>query len=82
MICGPLPAPALTGMWKKGLPKMEFAKRMELFGVGIFSKLLELKKQQLAKGVHVVDLSVGTPNIPPAQHILDTMAREAADKRT
>ena len=50
MICGPLPAPALTGMWKKGLPKMEFAKRMELFGVGIFSKLLELKKQQLAKG--------------------------------
>jgi len=60
---------------------MEFAKRMELFGVGIFSKLLELKKQQLAKGVHVVDLSVGTPNIPPAQHILDTMAREAADKR-
>ena len=81
MICGPLPAPALTGMWKKGLPKMEFAKRMELFGVGIFSKLLELKKQQLAKGVHVVDLSVGTPNIPPAQHILDTMAREAADKR-
>lgn len=60
---------------------MEFAKRMELFGVGIFSKLLELKKQQISKGVHVVDLSVGTPNIPPAQHILDTMAREAADRR-
>ena len=39
MICGPLPAPALTGMWKKGLPKMEFAKRMELFGVGIFTLL-------------------------------------------
>lgn len=46
---------------------MEFAKRMDRFGEGIFSVLLGMKKEQLAQGRHVVDLSVGTPNIPPAR---------------
>ena len=28
----------------------------------------------------MVDLSIGAPNIPPAQHILDVLCKEAADK--
>ena len=60
---------------------MKFAKRMDRFGTGIFSVLLELKNRQLAQGKHVVDLSVGTPNIPPAQHIMDALCQAAADKR-
>ncbi len=60
---------------------MKFAKRMDRFGTGIFSVLLEMKKQQLAQGQHVVDLSVGTPNIPPAQHIIDALGQAVADQR-
>ncbi|MEM1484691.1 aminotransferase class I/II-fold pyridoxal phosphate-dependent enzyme [Oscillospiraceae bacterium PP1C4] len=59
---------------------MKFSKRMDYFGVGIFSVLLELKNKQLAEGKYVVDLSIGTPNIPPAQHIIDAMTQAAAEK--
>lgn len=59
---------------------MKFAKRMDRFGEGIFSKLAEMKKQKLEAGEAVVDLSIGAPNIPPAQHILDALCKAAADQ--
>ena len=59
---------------------MKFAKRMDRFGEGIFSKLAEMKKQKLEAGDEVVDLSIGAPNIPPAGHILDALCEAAADK--
>lgn len=58
---------------------MQFAKRMERFGEGIFSKLLEIKKQKLERGEQVIDLSVGTPNIPPAEHIRQALCQAAAE---
>lgn len=57
---------------------MKFAKRMDHFGEGIFSKLAELKKERMARGEEVIDLSIGTPNIPPAPHIVEALCREAA----
>jgi len=48
---------------------MQFAKRMDRFGEGIFSKLAEIRKQRTAQGENVIDLSIGAPNIPPAEHI-------------
>lgn len=59
---------------------MKFAKRMDRFGEGIFSRLAEMKKEKLKAGETVVDLSIGAPNIPPAQHILDALCTAAADK--
>lgn len=59
---------------------MKFAERMDRFGEGIFSRLAEIKRQKLEAGESVVDLSIGAPNIPPAQHILDVLCKEAADK--
>lgn len=59
---------------------MKFAKRMDRFGEGIFSKLAEMKKQKLEAGEAVVDLSIGAPNIPPAKHILDALCKAAADR--
>lgn len=58
---------------------MKFAKRMDQFGEGIFASLLAKKNQRLAQGLEVIDLSVGTPNIPPAPHILKALGDEAAD---
>lgn len=48
---------------------MKFAKRMEHFETGIFSQLSQMRKEQEAAGRHVVDLSVGSPNIPPSPHV-------------
>jgi len=58
---------------------MRFARRMNHFGEGIFSKLLELKRQKEEKGEPVIDLSVGAPNIPPAGHITEALCQAAAD---
>ncbi|PYE49749.1 aminotransferase class I/II-fold pyridoxal phosphate-dependent enzyme [Paenibacillus barcinonensis] len=58
---------------------MKFAKRMNHFSEGIFTKLLDIKRRRLEHGQPVIDLSVGTPNIPPAQHIMNALCEAAAD---
>lgn len=58
---------------------MQFAKRMDRFGEGIFSKLSEIKKEKLERGEQVIDLSVGAPNIPPAAHIIDALCEAARE---
>lgn len=60
---------------------MQLAKKMNNFGESIFSSLAAVKNQRLAEGKPVYDFSVGTPNIPPAQHILDTIKAEVADPK-
>ncbi len=50
---------------------------MEHFGTGIFSVLLKMKNEYVARGGRVVDLSVGTPNIPPAEHIINALVEAA-----
>lgn len=60
---------------------MKFAKRMERFNTGIFSVLAELKRKETAQGKKIVDLSVGTPNIPPARHIIDALLESAQNSK-
>lgn len=60
---------------------MQFAERMNQFGEGIFSKLLEIKNNKLNNGEAIIDLSVGTPNIPPAEHIRKALCEAAADEK-
>lgn len=58
---------------------MEFSKRMDRFGEGVFSKLADIKKEKTARGQEVIDLSIGAPNIPPAAHIMEALCQTAAD---
>lgn len=58
---------------------MKFSNRMTHFGEGIFAVLLAEKNRQLAAGRHIVDLSVGTPNIPPAPHVIEALVKSASD---
>ena len=60
---------------------MEFAKRMERFETGIFSKLLDLKSARLAAGGTVVDMSIGAPNLAPAEHVMRALADAAMDPK-
>ena len=58
---------------------MEFAKRMDRFQAGIFSKLADRKREKLAAGERVIDMSIGAPNIPPQPHIMKALADAALD---
>ena len=60
---------------------MQFAKRMDQFREGIFTKLLDIKRYRLEQGEPVIDLSVGTPNIPPGKHIIEALCTAAADEQ-
>jgi LL-diaminopimelate aminotransferase len=56
---------------------MQLSTLMQRLQSGIFAELAQEKAALLKAGVDVVDLSVGTPNIPPAPHIRETLTREA-----
>lgn len=53
---------------------MKFANRMNQFGEGVFSRLAVMRKNKLAQGKEVYDLSIGAPNIPPTKRIMEVMA--------
>jgi len=57
---------------------MKTAKRMKRLEKGVFSVLLDKKNELLSGGMDVIDLSVGTPNIPPTERVLDTISKEAS----
>ncbi len=56
---------------------MRLSSLMNDLSSGIFSQIAQEKAQLKANGVDVIDLSVGTPNIPPMQCIKQTIANEA-----
>ncbi|MBA4688526.1 MAG: aminotransferase class I/II-fold pyridoxal phosphate-dependent enzyme [Candidatus Galacturonibacter soehngenii] len=59
---------------------MKFSKRMNLFQESVFTKLNEMKLKKLEQGENVIDLSIGTPNVPPAEHIMDALSYAVADR--
>ena len=65
---------------------MKFAKRMDCFGEGVFSTLADIRRKKEEAGERVIDLSIGAPNIPPAEHIrralCDNRDSDRADHRT
>lgn len=60
---------------------MEFSKRMEQFKESIFTKLNEKKRLKIENGETVIDISIGTPNVPPAEHIMEALCKGVADKK-
>lgn len=55
--------------------------RMNLFGESIFTTLANMRTQRLQEGKEVIDLSIGAPNIPPHQAILETLSKEASNPK-
>lgn len=60
---------------------MEFAKRMEQFGEGVFSRLAGMRRKRAAEGKEVFDLSIGAPNIPPAKRIMEALAKAVMEPK-
>lgn len=59
--------------------KLEFADRMKDYEEGIFQVLNEKKDEAVRQGKKIYNLSVGTPDFPPAQHVMNAVI-EAAKK--
>lgn len=57
---------------------MQFSKRLDLFGPEIFAALNDRKVELEAEGKKIYNLSVGTPDFPPAPHIKQALLDAAA----
>ena len=58
---------------------IQFAERMKDYEAGIFQVLNDKKAEAEKRGKKIYNLSVGTPDFPPAKHVIDAVA-EAAEK--
>lgn len=58
--------------------KLQFAERMKDFEEGIFQVLNEKKEEAQKQGKTIYNLSVGTPDFPPAEHVMKAVAEAAA----
>ena len=55
-----------------------FAQRLDSFEAGIFSVLNDKKNELIRQGKKVYNMSVGTPDFKPAQHIIDAVCTAAS----
>lgn len=58
---------------------MNFSTRTTELNSAIFIELNRRKTQLLAAGREVFDFSIGTPDLPPPAHVVEILAREAAN---
>lgn len=57
--------------------EIQFADRMKDYEEGIFQVLNEKKTQMEQQGRRIYNLSVGTPDFPPPQHVMDAVLKAA-----
>lgn len=61
---------------------MHVARRLTAIGAYLFADLDRKQADLVAKGVDVISLSVGDPDLPTPAHIVDAMMEGASDSRT
>ncbi|MEG6523434.1 LL-diaminopimelate aminotransferase [Desulfotomaculum sp. 1211_IL3151] len=54
---------------------MKLAKRMDALVPGIFTELARARAEKEKTGTSVIDLSIGSPDLPPAPHIIHSLAQ-------
>lgn len=52
---------------------------MQSFETSIFSELAAYKRSKLAQGVQMIDLSIGSPDLPPPTFIVDALVENIKD---
>ena len=57
--------------------KIEPSKKMSIFSPAIFGPLKEAAAKKRATGAKIVDLSLGSPDLPPAEIIRKTLSEES-----
>ena len=54
---------------------------IQSFETSIFSELAAYKKEKMAQGIHMIDLSIGSPDLPPPQFIVEALVKNVQDPR-
>ncbi|MDQ0255278.1 aspartate/methionine/tyrosine aminotransferase [Evansella vedderi] len=53
--------------------------KMEQFQTSIFNELSNYKKQKRQEGSDIIDLSIGSPDQPPPEYVMEELARNVMD---
>ncbi|HWO98915.1 MAG TPA: LL-diaminopimelate aminotransferase [Bacillus sp. (in: firmicutes)] len=59
---------------------VQLSKRMEAFGPSIFSELANFKQKKVTEGAEMIDLSIGSPDLPPPAFVMEALTQAAEDK--
>jgi len=54
-------------------------RRLERLAASVFTAMDEAQKRAAARGLNVINLSIGSPDLPPAPHIIEALARGVRD---
>lgn len=60
---------------------MQLARRMQALAPGIFTAMTKAKTEVEAKGVRVINLGIGSPDLPPAPHIIEALRQGVENPR-
>ncbi len=60
---------------------LEQAKRMQGMSSAIFTQVDDMRKKAVAAGKDVITLSLGSPDVPPAPHVMEALMRGVADPK-
>lgn len=61
---------------------MRFANRTEFFRANVFADMDHAKARAKSAGQHLIDLSLGSSDLPAAPHVLETIAQSLQDRST
>jgi LL-diaminopimelate aminotransferase len=59
--------------------KIQISDRLQTLQTGIFLELANCKQEARKKGISVIDLSVGSPDLPPSTIVVETLAQAVQD---
>ncbi|MEH7386305.1 LL-diaminopimelate aminotransferase [Bacillus sp. JJ1521] len=59
--------------------EIKLSQKMNAFGESIFNELANYKKKKLSEGHDIIDLSVGSPDLPPPSYVTETLTKHAQD---
>lgn len=59
--------------------KIVASKKTQQMATSIFTELAEKKRSAIKKGMDVIDLSVGSPDLPPPSHVVDALITYSKD---
>ena len=56
-----------------------YSRRMGSLPPYLFARIDELKEEQVRRGVDVIDLGIGDPDLPTPAHVVEALCRAARD---
>ncbi len=61
---------------------MQFAKRLQPLQANVFADMDQAKAKAKASGQDIIDLSLGSSDLPPSEHVLAAIRESLSDKNT